>query len=117
MGWQFVGWLDGLTQLAWLLAFWVAIIGLVSMGLAALIAGGLTVIVNPAISNCLAYALRRWWDEGGYVVLLWSRWTKLPHFVWSANMVTFWQFVPDAPHRHRWYPPLVFYGHEDQWHP
>ena len=37
--------------------------------------------------NCLSYALTKWDNEGGYLVIRWCRcskhtWLKWPHFLW-----------------------------------
>jgi hypothetical protein len=62
-------------------------------------------------SNCLAYACKRFWREGGYIVVMWSpRWWGV-HVRWTQDFVTFHEFVPVNPVR-RIFPPLLFEGRE-----
>lgn len=67
-------------------------------------------IAPPVKSNCLMYALKRFWrDEDSYVVLLWSpRWWGI-HARWTKDFKTFWEFIPTNPAR-RVLPPLRFKG-------
>ena len=42
---------------------------------------------KPRRDNCLTWAVRRWDQEGGYIVLRWSRgnkykWLRWVHFLW-----------------------------------
>lgn len=42
---------------------------------------------KPRLDNCLSWALRRWDEEGGYLVIRWCRsskigWFRWPHFLW-----------------------------------
>lgn len=42
---------------------------------------------KPRVDNCLSWAVRRWEDEGGYLVIRWCRsnkisWIQWPHFLW-----------------------------------
>lgn len=109
--------LDGFGTLAWLILFWLGILGLKVIGVVALVGGGIAWLVNPSYANCFWYALRRWWTEGGYVVMLWSAWTPFPHFVWSSDLITFWEWHPVRRRRRRWLPPVVFRGIERRWTP
>lgn len=65
-------------------------------------------------SNCLAYALKRWWQAGGYVVFRRSHFYPGPHVCWSRDLVTFEAFVPARP-RKRIIPPIWFRGHVKHW--
>lgn len=43
--------------------------------------------IRKGRENCLTYALRRWDQDGGYLVIRWCRsnkvtWLKWPHFMW-----------------------------------
>ncbi len=109
--------LDALGQAGWLIAFWAGIIGLMTVGVAAIIAGGVTWLVESRRSNCFFFALKRWWNHGGYVVMCWSHHTPFPHFVHSFDLETFTEWSPTDPKRRRWLPPLVFAGSEQIWDP
>ena len=61
------------------------------------------------MSNCYLFALRRWWTRGGYVVVRKSRYGWWPHALWSADLIDFYDYVPNAP-RKRAFPPLLFRG-------
>lgn len=42
---------------------------------------------KPRLDNCLTWSLRRWDEEGGYLVIRWGRsarysWMRWPHFLW-----------------------------------
>lgn len=42
---------------------------------------------KPRVDNCLSWAVRRWDEEDGYLVIRWCRsnsvkWIKWPHFLW-----------------------------------
>lgn len=60
--------------------------------------------------NCYLYALRQWWRHGGHVVVRRSHWGWWPHMAWSPNLKEFYDFVPVAEYRKRWFPPPVFRG-------
>ena len=69
-------------------------------------------------SNCLLYALRRVVCEGGYLVIRRSRVEKSghwrawwPHFLWSPDLGTFYQFKPLADLSKVWFPPPLFRGY------
>lgn len=65
-------------------------------------------------SNCLAFALGRYWQQGGYVVMMRSRFGWWPHFVWTADLKDFEEFAPKRKRR-RWFPPLIFRGRVKPW--
>lgn len=63
------------------------------------------------VSNCLCYALGRYWREGGCVLMLQSAYGWWPHFVWTADMKTLWEFYPTRITKYpRYCPPWVFRG-------
>jgi hypothetical protein len=64
----------------------------------------------PFWSNCFAYAVGQWWAHGGYVVVYRSHFGWWPHFLWSPDLKTFYEFMPVAPKRRRIFPPLWFRG-------
>jgi hypothetical protein len=64
------------------------------------------------ISNCLFFALHRWWCRGGYVVIRKSRYGRWWwHFLWSKDLKWFESFVPVTPNHKRRFPPLLFRGY------
>lgn len=65
-------------------------------------------------SNCLLFALSRWRERGGYIVITRSLFGWWPHFEWSADLKTFEQFAPFGRKRKRLFPPLYFRGHVTQ---
>lgn len=60
-------------------------------------------------SNCLVYAVSQYLRHGGYVIMMHSRFGWWPHFVWSPDMLTFWEFAPPRK-RPRRFPSLWFQG-------
>lgn len=60
-------------------------------------------------SNCLIWALVRWWRHGGYIVVRRSYWGPFPHFLWSRDLKRFWSYQPVSP-RHKKFPPPFFRG-------
>lgn len=64
----------------------------------------------PRLSNCILYAVGRWWRRGGYVVIRKSNYGPFPHFMWSADLLTFESFIPMRPAHERWFPPPLFRG-------
>jgi hypothetical protein len=60
-------------------------------------------------SNCLVFALCRWFHRGGYLIIRKSRYGWFPHFLWSPDLNTFHSFKPINP-RERIIPPLIFRG-------
>ncbi len=61
-------------------------------------------------SNCLFYALMKFRACGGYLIMRKSRHGWFPHFLWSANLKTFSQFVPRHPVKGLKCPPVFFAG-------
>jgi len=68
-------------------------------------------------ANCLIFAVARYWAQGGYLVLRRSRFGWWPHVLWSADLVTFEEFVPTRVEmlRRRKLPPVVFQGRVKTW--
>ncbi len=68
-------------------------------------------------SNCLFFALHRFWRDGGYVVMRRSRHNSLwPHFLWTENLLCFLSF--EAIHGRRllaWFP-FYFSGYIKPFH-
>lgn len=62
------------------------------------------------MSNCLFYAFNRWRKEGGFVVVRKSHHGWWPHFLWTGDHVTFWEFSPMS-HCRPIIPPLLFRGY------
>lgn len=73
------------------------------------------------ISNCVLFAIGRFWTRGGYVVVRKSDYGWWPHVLWSPDLVMFEQFHP-VKHR-RWYgvvlrlhlPLILFDGRAKPW--
>lgn len=62
-------------------------------------------------TNCLFYAFGLWLRHGGYLLMRRSHFGPFPHFIWMAELPSFWparQWVPDAP-EHCCCPPVDFY--------
>ena len=62
------------------------------------------------MSNCILYAFKRWWAEGGYVVIRASHYGWWPHVLWSKDLVTFEEYTPKRPNHHLWFPPPLYEG-------
>lgn len=60
-------------------------------------------------SNCIIFALQRWFSLGGYIVLRKSNYGWWPHMIWTKDLATFEEFTPPV-HQARAFPPLVFNG-------
>jgi hypothetical protein len=67
------------------------------------------------VSNCLFYAVARWWREGGWLATRRSVFGWWLHVIWlspdlthAAEFTTFHKFP-------RWCPPLVFRGYVREW--
>ena len=48
------------------------------------------------MSNCLLFALAKWWKHGGYVIIRKSHWGWWPHFIWCKDLrdAEIEQYVP-----------------------
>ena len=66
-------------------------------------------------SNCLAYALARWWLDGGYVIMRKSHYGWWPHFLWSKDLKRFVEFQPIEPNHHLRFPPTRYKGAVREW--
>ena len=66
------------------------------------------------LNNCFIYALRRFINEGGYLIIRRSRLTKFwsPHFLWKKHLCEKCDVESYTPveAKHRWFPPLFFKG-------
>jgi hypothetical protein len=75
------------------------------------------------VSRCGAtivffYAVRRFRRERDYLVVTWSQWGWLCHFAWTAGPgQPVYAYMPLAPRRYRFLPPLLFQGREEIVHP
>jgi len=65
----------------------------------------------PRRGNCIAFALRRFRDRGGYLVARKSHWGWWWHVLWSADLIHFQEFVPVVPSHKQSWPPLWFEGY------
>jgi hypothetical protein len=61
-------------------------------------------------SNCIIFALRRWFKYGGYVVLRKSNFGWWPHMIWTKDFATFEEFAPRIHNANMAFPPLLFKG-------
>jgi len=52
---------------------------------------------SPRRFNCLFWALLMWWRHGGYVAMRRSRHYYGVHWMWSADLVSWYHYVPLAP--------------------
>ena len=67
-------------------------------------------LVTTSESNCLFFALTRFKERGGYLIMRKSHHGWFPHFLWSEDLETFEQYVPYFPSEHLKFPPLWFAG-------
>lgn len=67
---------------------------------------------EPRYSNCLFFALGRWWRRGGYLVIRKSRWGWWPHFIHCSDLrdARIEHNTPASGRWRWWIPPLVFRG-------
>jgi hypothetical protein len=75
---------------------------------------------KPRLDNCLSWALRKWDEEGGYLVIRWCRlnrvpWVRWPHFLWlpPQNHEELRHFVPrgdSLEQERRVFPDAWFIG-------
>lgn len=72
--------------------------------------------MKPERGNCVVFALRRWYQQGGYLIVRRSWYGWWPHLIWSADLVTFEEFLPVDPTRRR-FPPVWFAGMIRRWTP
>lgn len=77
--------------------------------------------MRQPINNCLFFALRMWWDRGGYLCIRKSRhrhWFLRVHILWHPPEphTHFTHFVPDKDDLGRFPPPLFrgYVKHGDQ---
>jgi hypothetical protein len=60
-------------------------------------------------SNCVIFALQRWFSRGGYIVLRKSNYGWWPHMIWTMDFATFEEFTPPV-HYPVVFPPPIFKG-------
>jgi hypothetical protein len=61
-------------------------------------------------SNCLVFAVRRWFSRGGFLILRKSNYGWWPHLVWTKDFITFEEFTPRVHNPNLALPPLLFRG-------
>jgi len=61
-------------------------------------------------SNCLAFALRKFFADRGYLIMRWSRHGWWFHFLWSKDLDHFEEFQPLAYTQGMKSPPFFFKG-------
>lgn len=73
---------------------------------------------KPRMDNCFTFAIRKWQDEEGYLVIRWCRsntisWLRWPHFLWldpkyHENLI---HFIPKRENQDdRAFPKPFFNG-------
>lgn len=64
------------------------------------------------MSNCVIFALAKWFRHGGYIIARKSRYGWWPHVMWAATLdgVEVQHYLPDDPKHGMWIPPPVFRG-------
>lgn len=60
--------------------------------------------------NCLLFAVAMWWRHGGFVIVRKSHYGWWPHFLWSADLITFLEYTPAQPNHHLLIPPPWYRG-------
>jgi hypothetical protein len=50
--------------------------------------------VPSSRTNCLFFAIHCLWSCGGYLIVRKSHFGWWPHFLWSPDLVEFWEYVP-----------------------
>jgi hypothetical protein len=61
-------------------------------------------------TNCILFALGRWFARGGYLIFRKSHFGWWPHAIWTPDLKTFEEFVPLDRTPHTILPPLIFEG-------
>ena len=63
------------------------------------------------MQNCFFFAIKRWFQRGGYLIIRKSRFGPFPHFIWAKDLrdAEIEHYVPIDP-KHRLIPPLFFSG-------
>lgn len=62
------------------------------------------------MSNCLIFALERFFKYGGFCVWRKSRHGFWWHFMWSPDLKRFEEYVPLTPTHEKVSPPILFRG-------
>jgi hypothetical protein len=62
------------------------------------------------MSNCIIFALLRWFRRGGYLIVRKSRHGWWPHALWSSDLCTFEEYQPRVPNHHLLIPPPLYDG-------
>lgn len=73
---------------------------------------------KPRLDNCLTWGIRRWEEEGGYLVIRWARsakhsWMRWPHFLWlpADKHHDLKHFIPRVEDQHmKFLPDMWFEG-------
>ena len=73
---------------------------------------------KPRLDNCLTWAIRRWQEEEGYLVIRWCRsnkvsWIRWPHFMWLPmdKHQDLKHFIPlEWDQRYHMFPKAFFEG-------
>lgn len=60
-------------------------------------------------SNCLIWAVKQWYRNGGCLLIRRSNYGWWPHFMWMNVDGTIWEYAPDHKYR-QLIPPVLFKG-------
>jgi hypothetical protein len=63
------------------------------------------------INNGLSYFICRWFREGGYIVMRKSHYGWWPHFLWTRDFISFFEFTPGVHNGNAPLPPPLFPGY------
>jgi hypothetical protein len=72
--------------------------------------------IYKGASNCLMFAVARFWRSGGYLIFRRSSYGWWPHVIWSQDLLEFEEFTTTDKF-HRWSPPAIFKGFVRKWIP
>lgn len=63
------------------------------------------------MSNCLIFALKKFFIEGGYLIIRKSHWGPFPHFLWAKSLegIEVEHYAPINP-KERKVPSFLFKG-------
>jgi len=59
----------------------------------------MTLANEMKVGNCLIFAMRKFWKSGGYLIIRRSRYTWIPHIMWTSNIdgIEVEEFRPTKP--------------------
>lgn len=67
--------------------------------------------MDKKLSNCLIHVLKKYWNEGGYIIGRKSKYGWWPHFFHVADNGVVTEFIPLVPKPNdRKFPRVLFWG-------